>query len=748
MRFPLFIAAGALILFTQACSDSVEVHNPPVFDLPGSVTVDENSTVAFILTATDIDGGVLRYGAASLPQGASFVPATGEFDWTPGYSDAGSYEVVFTVSDGELETTKTVTITVNNVDRAPVLEPIVTLAVDENSTLSYTLAAADPDGDTLACGAEGLPAGATLNGSTGELSWATGYSDAGSYDITFTVSDGFMEVSETVTVTVNNVNRAPVLEPTGSRGVDENSALSFTLAATDPDGDTLAYGAEGLPAGATLNASTGDFGWTPGYSDAGSYDITFTISDGTLEDSETVTITVANVNRAPVLGFIGPIIVFENAILELTLEATDPDGDEVAFSASGLPPRASFNPSTGEISWAPVYSDAGIYYATFTVSDGTLEDSESITITTPYTYPTDPDGYENDSGPENAGLLEIGEIQFRSIFPVGDADWMRISLTGGVTYEFTTSHLSINGDTWLWLFDTDGTTCLTQNDDCVGYDSCFQYTPAADGDYYLKVNGYIIRGLMSYSLEVHPFVDNDGDNWSAFHDCNETDPGINPKATDIAGDGIDQNCTGTDALVAEVPDPFEDDDTMETATELVTAQGMQYEFTRRSEFFPEAMHTLHDLNDVDWFTVDIPPHEMVGVEVIGYYSWPLQETTYGIILLEVADTSLRTNPKWDGYVLIANDTETPQKAFLRTIEPDQPLSYVICAIPQGFDIDMDGSGTMGMWFEHDCDDTNPGINDNAFDIPGDGIDQDCDGVDAISGSGVSPVRNAPLKRRR
>lgn len=42
-----------------------------------------------------------------------------------------------------------------------------------------------------------------------------------------------------------------------------------------------------------------------------------------------------------------------------------------------------------------------------------------------------------------------------------------------------------------------------------------------------------------------------------------------------------------------------------------------------------------------------------------------------------------------------------------------------------FDLDRDGSS-----FDDDCDDTNPAIHPGAFDIPDDGIDQDCSGLDA------------------
>ena len=78
------------------------------------------------------------------------------------------------------------------------------------------------------------------------------------------------------------------------------------MAATDPDGDALTYSASGLPTGASFDPATKTFSWTPSFTQAGPYPgVTFTASDGTLTASETIAITIANTNRAPVLAAIG-----------------------------------------------------------------------------------------------------------------------------------------------------------------------------------------------------------------------------------------------------------------------------------------------------------------------------------------------------------------------------------------------------------------------------------------------------------
>ena len=89
------------------------------------------------------------------------------------------------------------------------------------------------------------------------------------------------------------INRPPVLDAIGNRSVNEGQLLTFTVTASDPDGDALTYSASNLPSGANFNTTTHVFSWTPAYGQAGSYpNVHFAVTDGSLSDSEDITITV------------------------------------------------------------------------------------------------------------------------------------------------------------------------------------------------------------------------------------------------------------------------------------------------------------------------------------------------------------------------------------------------------------------------------------------------------------------------
>jgi len=90
-----------------------------------------------------------------------------------------------------------------------------------------------------------------------------------------------------------NVNRLPELDEIADVTVKETDTVIIEPNAYDPDGQEMIY---------TISEPVGDDGvWDTTYDDAGEYSIVVTASDGEDEVSQTVVITVENVNRAPVI---------------------------------------------------------------------------------------------------------------------------------------------------------------------------------------------------------------------------------------------------------------------------------------------------------------------------------------------------------------------------------------------------------------------------------------------------------------
>jgi hypothetical protein len=199
---------------------------------------------------------------------------------------------------------------------------------------------------------------------------------------------------ETISITVNEVNAAPVLAAIGNKSVNEGGLLTFTATATDSDSpaNTKTFSLDaGAPTGASINASTGVFTWTPTESQGGtSYNVTVRVTDNgspALSDFETISITVNEVNAAPVLAAIGNKSVNEGSLLTFTATATDSDSpaNTKTFSLdAGAPTGASINASTGVFTWTPNASQGpATYNVTVRVTDNgspALSDFETISV--------------------------------------------------------------------------------------------------------------------------------------------------------------------------------------------------------------------------------------------------------------------------------------------------------------------------------------------------------------------------------
>ncbi|HEY4098055.1 MAG TPA: Ig-like domain-containing protein, partial [Baekduia sp.] len=97
------------------------------------------------------------------------------------------------------------------------------------------------------------------------------------------------------------VDRAPTAAA-GAQTTDEDTPVSFTLAAADPDGDPLTFAVTGAPAHGTVTGDGPRVTYTPAADFNGTDEVTYTVSDGRGGSaSATVDLTVAPVNDAPVV---------------------------------------------------------------------------------------------------------------------------------------------------------------------------------------------------------------------------------------------------------------------------------------------------------------------------------------------------------------------------------------------------------------------------------------------------------------
>ncbi|WP_323761805.1 cadherin domain-containing protein [Maricaulis sp.] len=524
----------------QAVSITVTNQNEfaPVFTSATVDAVDEDSTGSFYTaTATDGDGDTLTYSIAAGGDGALFQidSATGELSFitspdfeNPADADTDNvYDLVLQVSDGSTNVTQALTVTVNNVNSAPVITSAGSATFTENdASVAYTIAATDGDGDAVVYSITGADAALfTVNAVTGAVSFVappdfetpTDANGDNVYEITVRASDGVLTTTQAVSITVENENDvAPVITSGSTATIAENSAGTvYTATATDADSASVTYSLSGTDAALfQISSSTGvvtfitpaDFE-NPG--DAGGdnvYDFTVTASDGTLTDTQAVAVTVTDVDEsggsAPVFSSGASQTVSENQTSAYVARAVDPDGDTVSYSISGADSALfTIDSSSGEVRFlaTPDFespSDSGgnnVYDIVVTASDGSNSNDQAVAITVGDVGSEAADVPEGDttqiqmvSGGDYTGTLEVA----------GDRDWVAITLEAGQRYQFDAFGSGGAGveldDTYIRLYDASG-TLIAENDDItlgVNTDSRLGFTATTSGTYYVSVGAW------------------------------------------------------------------------------------------------------------------------------------------------------------------------------------------------------------------------------------------------------------------
>ena len=141
---------------TYADIGALEFSGGPGVLAPAFVTVNESQPLTVNVTASNPAGPItsLTANLAGLPSvnnatfSANSTNTTGTLEWTPTFADSGTYIVTFQATGGPTASAST-TIHVVNLDRAPIVRSPSNVQVGLNGTVSFTVTAADPDGDPI-----------------------------------------------------------------------------------------------------------------------------------------------------------------------------------------------------------------------------------------------------------------------------------------------------------------------------------------------------------------------------------------------------------------------------------------------------------------------------------------------------------------------------------------------------------------------------------------------------------------------
>ncbi len=157
---------------------------------------------------------------------------------------------------------------------------------------------------------------------------------------------------------------APVFLEIGPQTVIVAESLTFTLQATDPNGDPLSFSAQDLPKNASLDTSSGVFTFSPALTQAGIYEVRFMVSDGFLEDYQDVSITVTS----PIIAIDQDLNTQEDTSLGIILTANNAMGG-VTFQLVDPPDFGLVSGQSPNLTYLPESNYAGSDSFTFTATD-------------------------------------------------------------------------------------------------------------------------------------------------------------------------------------------------------------------------------------------------------------------------------------------------------------------------------------------------------------------------------------------
>ena len=373
-RFTVELSDGKATVQGAGVIDVANSNRLPKISSDAVTEARENNDYEYYLSSDDDDGDALTYTLLQGPKGMTL--ADDALIWRPGFDDAGKHPVSVQVSDGEDKTQQDFTISVSNNNRAPAWKLIAMASVKEGGTLVVPLEATDADGDTLSFSIATGPNSMKID-SASVLHWAPDYDAAGQYVIELLVSDGEHSITQSFSVEVVDVNRAPTFTSKPVTRTAEAREYNYLLQVRDADKQNIILTLKEAPEGMVLKDR--QLHWMPGYEQAGMYPVVIQASDGEAIVEQAFSLKVENTNRAPIWQMTELPAGKESVAYTALLKAVDADGDGVKYTLASGPRTLVVSPA-GLVEWLPDFDASGIHQLKLIADDGEAKTAVSLAI--------------------------------------------------------------------------------------------------------------------------------------------------------------------------------------------------------------------------------------------------------------------------------------------------------------------------------------------------------------------------------
>jgi large repetitive protein len=360
------------------------IGNSPPVAASQSLTVLEDGSANLSLWGSDPDGDPVSAVLLTSPAHGNVSGTHPNYLYQPDPNFNGTDSFTFTVNDGFTNgNVATVSITITPLIDSPVrVSPDRGFAIPEDGYVDFDMQATDVDGDTLTYTIVTPPAhGTVTRQSANTWTYRPASNWFGMDQLTWVASDGKSDCAlGTVQFQVSPVNDRPLA---GYQSVTnaEDQPIALTLYGEDAEAASLSYSIVTPPSHGTLSGSGSNVVYTPAPNYVGQDSFVFKVNDGSLDSlPATVTVTLTEVNDAPVADTNAlTAFVTEDRARQITLWASDADGDVLTYTIIHPPGHGTISGSGSSVTYTPATNYNGPDSFSWKASDGNA-DSAVATI--------------------------------------------------------------------------------------------------------------------------------------------------------------------------------------------------------------------------------------------------------------------------------------------------------------------------------------------------------------------------------
>ncbi len=348
-------------------------------------TVDEGSSNLLDVLSNDSGTSPVITNVSNPPHGTASIEAN-QIRYQPDSNYFGSDSFTYTISNAAGTDTATVSITVNPVNDPPVaINDSASAIIGVPKTIDVLDNDFDIDGPSLTITAVSGASQGTTAIVANQIVYTAEISAVGTDTFTYTISDGFLSDTATVTVSISGTTNTPPDAKNDAISVNEGNSITFDPRGNDEDadGDTLVISGVSIPNHGTASFTPTSITYTPNSNYFGSDVFTYSISDGQGGvDTATVNVTVNPVNDPPV-AINDNATTNENTpvIIPVLGNDFDIDGPSLAIISAGSASHGTVAFTAASITYTPNSGYSGFDSFTYTISDGFLSDTATVNVT-------------------------------------------------------------------------------------------------------------------------------------------------------------------------------------------------------------------------------------------------------------------------------------------------------------------------------------------------------------------------------